>query len=177
MLEYNIQYNNCLFIACKILRIYLKGYVFRKSISSVHTMQLCSQMATKLHTVGKDQTSIKHYSCVSGQNHFAISTLVQIEEWLRIGGGGSYNSIIENVEFPTLRVPSDICSDDYGHVYVSGQYSHSIHRLTVDGKIIDIPLSSQHGINYPVAMCFNRNYTKLYIANEWGKSVMVFNVI
>jgi hypothetical protein len=43
--------------------------------------------------------------------------------------------------------------------------------------MIDIPLSSQHGIKYPVAMCFNRNYTKLYIANEWGKSVMVFNVI
>ena len=82
-----------------------------------------------------------------------------------------------NVEFPTLRVPSDICSDDNGHIYVSGQYSHNIHRLTEDDNIIDIPLSSQHGIKYPVAMCFNRNYTKLYIVNEWGKSVMVFNVI
>jgi hypothetical protein len=72
--------------------------------------------------------------------------------------------------------PSDICSDDYGHIYVSGQYSHNVHRLTEDDKIIDIPLSSKHGIKYPVAMCFNRNYTKLYIVNEWGKSVMVFNV-
>ena len=51
------------------------------------------------------------------------------------------------------------------------------YRLTEDDKMIDIPLSSQHGIKYPVAMCFNRNYTKLYIVNEWGKSVMVFNVI
>jgi hypothetical protein len=81
------------------------------------------------------------------------------------------------VEFPTLRGPSDICSDDYGHVYVSGQCSHNIHRLMEDGNMIDIPLSSQHGIKYPVAMCFNGNYTKLYIVNEWGKSVMVFNVI
>ena len=86
-------------------------------------------------------------------------------------------SDIWNVKFPNLRGPSDICSDDYGHIYVSGQYSHNIHHLTKDGIIIDTPLSSKHGIKYPVAMCFNRNYTKLYIANEWGKSVMVFNVI
>ena len=82
-----------------------------------------------------------------------------------------------NVKFPNLRGPSDICSDDYGNIYVSGQYSHNIHRLTKDGIIIDTPLSSKHGIKYPVVMCFNRNSTKFYIANEWGKSVMVFNVI
>ena len=124
-------------------------------------MQLCSQAAIKLHTVGTNKGNRQHYSCVSGQNHFAVST-----------SDGCYN-----VEFPTLRGPSDICSDDYGHVYVSGQYSHNIHRLTEDENMIDIPLSSQHGIKYPVAMCFNRNYTKLYIVNEWGKSVVVFNVI
>ena len=122
-------------------------------------------VTTKLNTVGSSETNLKYYSCVSGQNHFAISTPTQ-------------NRVhdITNVEFPTLRGPSDICSDDYGHIYVSGQYSHNVHRLTEDDKMIDIPLSSQHGIKYPVAMCFNRNYTKLYIVNEWGKSVMVFNV-
>ena len=123
---------------------------------------MCSQAAIKLHTVGTNETNLKHYSCVSGQNHFAVSTHDEV------------NNV--NVEFPTLRGPSDICSDDYGHVYVSGQYSHNIHRLTEDENMIDIPLSSQHGIKYPVAMCFNRNYTKLYIVNEWCKSVMVFNV-
>ena len=127
-------------------------------------------MATKRHTVG---TNLKHYSCVSGQNHFAISTLVSICHTIAV----YYIRKIENVEFPTLRVPSDICSDDNGHIYVSGQYSHNVHRLTEHGKMIDIPLSSKHGIKYPVAMCFNRNYTKLYIANEWGRSVIVFNVI
>ena len=120
-------------------------------------------MAIKLHTVGSSEANRKYYSCVSGQNNFAVSAL------------DDRNNAI--VEFPTLRVPSDICSDDYGHIYVSGQYSHNVHRLTEDDKIIDIPLSSQHGIKYPVAMCFNTTYAKLYIANEWGKSVMVFNVI
>ena len=93
-------------------------------------MQLCSQAAIKLHTVGTNQTNLKHYSCVSGQNHFAIST-----------HDGDNNA---NVEFPTLRGPSDICSDYY--VYVSGQCSHNIHRLMEDENMIDIPLSSQHGI-------------------------------
>jgi hypothetical protein len=52
---------------------------------------------------------------------------------------------------------------------MSGQYSHNIHRLTEDDKIIDIPLSSQHGINYPVAMCVRyilRFLTEI-IANEY----------
>ena len=84
---------------------------------------------------------------------------------------------IVNEKFPTLRGPSDICSDDYGHIYVSGQCSHNVHRLTKEGIIIDTTLSSKHGIKYPVAMCYNRNYANLYITNEWGKSVMVFNVI
>jgi hypothetical protein len=129
-------------------------------------------MPIKLHIVGTSNPNRKHYSCVSGQNHFAISTHHQQDHW-----SDYHTANIENVEFPTLRVPSDICSDDYGHIYVSGQYSHNIHRLTENDKIIDIPLSSKHGIKYPVAMCFNRNYTKLYIVNEWGKSVMLFNVI
>jgi hypothetical protein len=54
-----------------------------------------------------------------------------------------------NVEFPTLRVPSDISSKDYGHIYVSGQYSNNVHRLAEDGKMIDIPLSSQHVTDLP----------------------------
>jgi hypothetical protein len=45
---------------------------------------------------------------------------------------------IENVEFPTLRVPSDICSDDYGHIYVSGQYSHNIHRFNIIIAVHDL---------------------------------------
>lgn len=140
--------------------------IFKDSPSYEWGVPLCSQMAIKLHTVGTNKTNLKHYSCVSGQNHFAVSTRTPHR----------YDAMA-NVEFPTLRVPSDICSDDYGHIYVSGQYSHNIHRLTEDDKIMDIPLSSQHGIKYPVAMCFNRNYTKLYIVNEWGKSVMMFNVM
>jgi hypothetical protein len=88
-------------------------------------LTLDSEVPIKLHTVGTSNTNRKHYSCVSGQNHFAISTLGKNNHW-----NGCLTTNIENAEFPTLRVPSDICSDDYGHIYVSGQYSHNIHRST-----------------------------------------------
>ncbi|CAG2233336.1 unnamed protein product [Mytilus edulis] len=88
----------------------------------------------------------------------------------------------------TMDTPTDRCSDDNGHIYVSGQDSNNIHRLVnyitklpfgakSDCKVIDIPLDSQHGIKEPVALCFNKDYSKLYIVNEWGKSVLVFDAI
>jgi hypothetical protein len=96
-------------------------------------------MAIKSHTVG---TNLKHYSCVSGQNHFAISTLFKTFHPITV-----YPICeIENVEFPTLRVPSDICSDDNGHIYVSGQYSHNVHRLTEDDKIIGLAANMDDNI-------------------------------
>ena len=57
-------------------------------------------MAINVHTVGTNQRNLKHYSCVSGQNHFTVSSRTQPRVYE-----------ISNVEFPTLRVPSDICSD------------------------------------------------------------------
>lgn len=44
-----------------------------------------------------------------------------------------------------------------------------------DWKVLD--MDSQHGIKEPVALCFNKDSSKLYIVNEWGKSVLVFDVI
>ncbi|VDI34088.1 Hypothetical predicted protein [Mytilus galloprovincialis] len=88
-----------------------------------------------------------------------------------------------------MDTPTDICSDENGHIYVSGQGSNNIHRLegyfkksdryriNQDYKVLDIPLDSNHGIKEPVALCFNQNYSKLYIVNEWGKSVLIFDVI
>lgn len=64
-----------------------------------------------------------------------------------------------------MNTPTDICSDNNEHIYASGQGCNNIHRLTQDGKVLDIPLDSRHGITQPVALCFNQNYDKLYIAN------------
>ena len=63
-------------------------------------------MPIKLHIVGTNNPNRKHYSCVSGQNHFAISTQHKLDGWSDI-----HTAKIENVEFAALRGPSDICSD------------------------------------------------------------------
>lgn len=76
-----------------------------------------------------------------------------------------------------MVTPSDICSDNNGHIYISGQGSNNIHRLTQDDKVLDIPLDTRHYISQPVTLCFNINHDKLYIDNEWGKTVLVFNVV
>ncbi|XP_076084151.1 uncharacterized protein LOC143054934 [Mytilus galloprovincialis] len=81
------------------------------------------------------------------------------------------------VNIETILTPTDICSDNNGHIYVSGQSSNNIHRLTQDRKVLDIPLDSRHYIKQPVALCFNTNYDKLYVVNDWGKTVLVFDVI
>ncbi|VDI79288.1 Hypothetical predicted protein [Mytilus galloprovincialis] len=118
-------------------------------------------------------------SCIGGQNYIAYN-----EKW------GNHRKIINNIT--TMDTPTDICSDNNGHTYVSGQGSNNIHRLEEyskiidnsysrvkvhDWKVLDIPLDSRHGIMEPVAMCFNHDYSKLYIVNDWGKSVLIFDVI
>ncbi|CAG2251622.1 unnamed protein product [Mytilus edulis] len=115
-------------------------------------------------------------SCIGGQNYITLK-----EAW------ECPNKICD---IGTMDTPTDICSDDYGHIYVSGQGSNNIHRLTdamekirkkyyceQDWKVLDIPLDAQHGIKEPVALCFNQDFSKLYIVNEWGKFVLVFDVV
>ncbi|VDI26570.1 Hypothetical predicted protein [Mytilus galloprovincialis] len=112
-------------------------------------------------------------SCIGGQNY--------IKGYQNCG----YTGVSVDIpDIDTMDTPTDICTDDYGHIYVSGQGSHNIHRITElkgdsvfsDWKVLDIPLTSQHGIKDPVALCFNKEYSKLYIVNEWGKSVLIFDV-
>ncbi|VDI79285.1 Hypothetical predicted protein [Mytilus galloprovincialis] len=119
------------------------------------------------------------------------------DSYLSIIGGQNYIKYDEkygysskNVHIATIDTPTDICSNDNGHIYVSGQGSNTIHRLVKELpdkmitpildqnlKVLDIPLGSRHGIKEPVAMCFNYDYSKLYIVNDWGKKVLVFDVI
>ncbi|VDI76356.1 Hypothetical predicted protein [Mytilus galloprovincialis] len=107
------------------------------------------------------------FSCHIGHNYITESKMT----------GHIFMRRQQNISIATIDTPTDICSDDNGHIYVSGQGSNNIHRLTKERKVIDIPLHSQHGITQPVTISFNQTYTKLYIVNEWGKSVLVFDVI
>jgi hypothetical protein len=63
--------------------------------------------------------------------------------------------------------------DQQGHVYISGRDSHDIHRLSPDGTLRDIVLSEHDGVDRPVGITFNNDFTKLFIINSRGKTVLV----
>jgi DNA-binding beta-propeller fold protein YncE len=65
--------------------------------------------------------------------------------------------------------------DQQGHVYISGHDSDDIHRLSPDGTFLDIVLSKHDGVDGPRGITFNNDFTKLFIINRSGKSVLVYS--
>ena len=63
--------------------------------------------------------------------------------------------------------------DQQGHVYVSRRSSHDIQRLSPDGTFRDIVLSEHDGVDRPRGITFNNDFTKLFIINREGKTVLV----
>jgi sugar lactone lactonase YvrE len=61
--------------------------------------------------------------------------------------------------------------DQQGHVYISG--AGDIHRLSPDGTFSDIVLSNHDGVDEPRGITFNNDFTKLFIINNRGKTVLV----
>ncbi|CAG2193474.1 unnamed protein product [Mytilus edulis] len=155
------------------------GYITQPNSRSVdltrlsYTGYIIGLCLVKFHAVNEKSS----FSCIGGQNY------IMYHETTR-----GYTKKIDNIA--TLDTPTDICSDDNGHIYVSGQGSNNIHRLErylhkepwetsgkTAWKLLDIPLDLSHGVKEPVALCFNHEFSKLYIVNKWGKSVLVFEVI
>jgi sugar lactone lactonase YvrE len=64
--------------------------------------------------------------------------------------------------------------DQQGHVYISGEDSDDIHRLSPDGTFRDIVLSKHDGVDGPWSITFNNDFTKLFIINQ-GKTVSVYS--
>ena len=65
--------------------------------------------------------------------------------------------------------------DQQGHAYISGHDSHDIHRLSPDGTFRDIVLSKHDGVDEPCGITFNNDFTKLFIINNGGESVLVYS--
>jgi hypothetical protein len=65
--------------------------------------------------------------------------------------------------------------DQQGYVYISGEDSDDIHRLSPDGTFRDIVLSEHDGVDKPLNITFNNDFTKLFIINEDGKTVLVYS--
>ncbi|CAG2239446.1 unnamed protein product [Mytilus edulis] len=73
--------------------------------------------AVKFHVMHENT----YLSCIGGQNYITYNNTFHHEQ-----------GIVADIT--TMDTPTDICSDDYGHIYVSGQGSNNIHRLTYSVK-------------------------------------------
>jgi hypothetical protein len=83
----------------------------------------------------------------------------------------NYNHFIYKYDISGLR---GLAVDQQGHVYISGCYSDDIHRLSPDGTFRDIVLSKHGGVERPVGITFNNDFTKLFIINK-GETVLVYS--
>ena len=68
-----------------------------------------------------------------------------------------------------------LAMDQQGHVYISGSNSNDIHRLSPDGTFRDIVLSKHDGVHGPWGITFNNDFTKLFIINRSGETVLVYS--
>ncbi|CAG2224319.1 unnamed protein product [Mytilus edulis] len=87
-------------------------------------------------------------------------------------------AVIFQYSSPEFKGPIDIALDGKENLYVTTWGTNKLHRLSKDGKLIDIVLKKEDGLNEPYAVAFNKNYTKLYIANGLGienKEVLIFD--
>ncbi|VDI36280.1 Hypothetical predicted protein [Mytilus galloprovincialis] len=71
-----------------------------------------------------------------------------------------------------LLTPRNTTTDDEGCIYILDWGSHTIHKLTSTGTLVDILLKDC--LARPMVLCFNRNVSKVYVANQYGKTISVF---
>lgn len=80
--------------------------------------------------------------------------------------------------FSYYERPVDISFDSKDNLYVVTWKSNKLHRLTPDGKLIDIIMTKAGGLSEPFTSVFSNDYSKLYVLNSpisMGKSVLIFN--
>ena len=76
---------------------------------------------------------------------------------------------------PNLEGVYGIDTDRQGNVYVVGRGFSNILRLSSDGQKRYIIMKKKDGINDPVTICFSRDFKNLFVSNEGGKRVDVYN--
>jgi hypothetical protein len=76
---------------------------------------------------------------------------------------------------PDLKGPDGIDTDRQGNIYVVGRGSNNILRLSPDGQNSDIIMKMEDGISVPVTLCFSRDFKKLFVSDERGTQVVVYN--
>lgn len=72
-------------------------------------------------------------------------------------------------DFPKLTYPIGITNDASGNIFVTCRDSHQLLLLGQDGKKSRILLTKENGLNYPRAICYDRNSNILLVCNLSGQ--------
>ncbi|XP_063448460.1 uncharacterized protein LOC134727991 [Mytilus trossulus] len=67
-----------------------------------------------------------------------------------------------------------VTRDRRGNIYYGCYYANNIQRISSDGENCEEMLNKDNGIYRPYGMCFNNDFTKLFVINNEGKSVRVY---
>ncbi|XP_052106137.1 E3 ubiquitin-protein ligase TRIM71-like [Mytilus californianus] len=66
-----------------------------------------------------------------------------------------------------MKEPVALALDSKGYAYVTEYNCHNLHRLSSNGEVDDILLKETDGLHCPLAVVFNKTYSKMYISNFW----------
>ncbi|XP_063448467.1 E3 ubiquitin-protein ligase TRIM71-like [Mytilus trossulus] len=69
---------------------------------------------------------------------------------------------------------SGVTLDRQRNVYFGGFWTNDIQRMSTDGENCEEMLIKDNDIDHPYGMCFNNNFTKLFVINKLNESVSVF---
>ncbi|VDI38426.1 Hypothetical predicted protein [Mytilus galloprovincialis] len=68
-----------------------------------------------------------------------------------------------------------VTRDRQGNIYYGGYYTSNIQRMSPDGENCEEMLKEDDGIDSPYGMCFNNDFTKLFVINNSYTSLSVYN--
>ncbi|VDI01421.1 Hypothetical predicted protein [Mytilus galloprovincialis] len=67
-----------------------------------------------------------------------------------------------------------LACDRQGNIYYGGFFDSNINRMTSNWKNCEEMINEEDGIEYPYGMCFNNDFTKLFVINNDSNSVYVY---
>ncbi|CAG2219323.1 unnamed protein product [Mytilus edulis] len=143
-----------------------KNNLYIGSKGKIYVLDLRGNFVRTIQLKNKDH--YVNYISVCSNGNICYSTNGEVQCITSVGTPVfSYTS-------PDLQDARDIQIDDAGNIYVIGDNSQSIHKLTCSGTILDILLIES--LSKPQAFCFSKDLTKCYIANNGGSKISVFTI-
>ena len=76
-----------------------------------------------------------------------------------------------------LCFPTDVAVDVQGNLYVVGQDSNNLHRISPSGKSMSIMLNESDELNRPWSITLSKQYSKLYIFNYGNGHLLTFSIV